>query len=440
MMKLQNQNVQTNSEPKSGRYLLSYREQRYAAVRQIIPDIRVRFRSKVDPDCLRDAVKAALDVHPLFRTRLVRDGGLYCLVPNEAEPVILEERWETPTVFGTAETGFFPWAITYSDDVMLFTASHALSDASGFMAFLKTVLVLYLRERGVIFPERVINDATERKTDHDERDPYLLFASLPADPPGLPRFAPASSLPDDIFETDARKVSTYKVTFDLDEVKKAAGESETSQFSVMACLLARAAENAFEMNEGSIEVRVPVDLRTRFSFATERNFVYGFSLHYDVKKMKNLPNDRVETAFRSQLDLYTDKDNLIGKMKREREKHDDLLRHPERLDAMPLESETVIKPTAKIAYTHVTHTGFADELENELFEFENVGCRRADRHLLFTAMTRQSKIEFAVQQSTKGNRLIHALEEEAAKRGFICLVEKKRTRPYAVYRPEGLEK
>ncbi len=431
-------NEQINNEA-NGRYLLSYREQRYAAVRQIIPDIRVRFRSKVDPDCLRDAVKTALDVHPLFRTRLIRGGGLYYLVPNGAEPVILEEQWETPTVFGTAETGLFPWAITYSDDVMLFSASHALSDAGGFMAFLKTVLVLYLRERGVVLPERVVSDATEKKTDRDEHDPYLLFASLPADPPGLPRFAPASALPADVFEDDVRKISTYKVTFDLDEVKKAAGESETSQFSVMACLLARAAENAFEMNEGSVEVRIPVDLRSRFPVVTEHNFVYGFSLHYDVKKMKSMPNERVETAFRSQLDLYTDKDNLIGKMKHEREKYDDLLRHPELLDALPPEAETVIQPAARIIYTHVTRIGLGDELENELLEFENVGGRRADRHLLFIATNRQSKIEFAVQQSTKSDRLVRALEEEAAKRGFGCLVEKKRTRPYAIYRPEGLE-
>lgn len=433
-------NSNTEETADLNRYCLSYREQRYAAIRQVIPDIRIRLRSKVDPDRLFASVTEALEYHPLFKTRMIRDHGLYWLVKNEAEPVIREEQWETPLVFGRNTDHRFPWAITYSENQILFTASHALSDGNGYLAFLRTVLILYLRNCGVAFSEEVLHDLSRIKSaaDKDLYNPYELFCDMPSSPPGVPVFPPASMLPDDAFETDIRKISTYKVSFDRDELRQAAGCSETSLFSVMACMLARATEHTFRMNEGFIEVRIPVDLRAFFPVITEHNFVYGFSLHYDVEKMKHLPSERVETAFRSQLDLFVDRDNLIQKMKQDQKRYALLKQHPEALDAMSIEAETPPLPLAKIMYSHITRIDFPAEFEDQIAEFGYVTGSRADHYLLFMAMTRGSRIEFSVQQATRSDSLIQALKDEAARRGFSCQIEKQRARPFTVYQPEGL--
>lgn len=433
-------NSNTGESSDLNRYCLSYREQRYAAVRQVIPDIRVRLRSQVDPDRLLASVTEALEYHPLFKTRMIRDHGLYWLVKNEAEPVIREEQWETPLVFGRNTDHRYLWAITYSENQILFTASHALSDGSGYLAFLRTILILYLRDCGVAFSEEVLQDLSRKKSPDaiDPQNPYELFCDMPSSPPGVPAFSPASMLPDDAFEPDIRKISTYKLSFNRDELHQAAGYSETSLFSVMACLLVRAAERTFQMNEGAIEVRIPVDLRAFFPAITEHNFVYGFPLHYDVEKMKYLPDEKVETAFRSQLDLFVDRDNLIQKIKQDHKHYELLKQSPTALDAMPIEAETPTRPIAKIMYSHITQIGFPAELEDQIEEFGYVTGNRADHYLLFMAMTRGSRIEISVQQATRSDSLIHALKDAAARRGFHCQIEKQRARPFTVYQPEGL--
>lgn len=428
-----------NNYDETDRYCLSYREQRYAAIRMVVPDVQIRLYSKVDPDRLLVAILEALEYHPLYRTRLIRDGGLYWLVKNEEDPVISEEKWDTPLVFGTAEQHGYPWAITYSEDLILFTASHALCDGGSFVGFLKTVMILYMRNGGVQFPDEVLNGLSQRKEEADfSCNPYERFCALPVNAPGVPRFPRAALLPEEAFEEDPEKITAYKVTLDRDEILQAAGISETSLFSVLACIMARATENAFDMNEGLIEVRVPVDLRPRFSVNTDHNFVYGFSLYYDVGRMKQLPCGKVETAFRSQMDLYTDRDNLLKKMKQEQKYFEELRAHPEALDALPPEAETSAQPIARVMYSHMTKIGLPDALDQQLAEFGYVTGHRADHYLLFMAMTRQAKVEFAIQQSTRSDRLIYALEEEVTRRGFHCRIEKKRTRPVTVYQPEGM--
>lgn len=426
------------SKAEASRYCLSYREQRYAAIQMVIPDVRIRLYEKVDPDRLLAAIREAMNDHPLYRTHLIRDQGLYWFVKNEKDPVITKEEWDQPLVFGTEEKHGYPWAITYSDDLILFTATHALADIGSINTFLKTVLIRYFQIGGVGFPEHVLRELPHYQPEEDCTNPYERLNALPVNPAGAPRFPQASPLPKEAFETDPDQISAYQVVFDLSEILQAAGVSETSLFSVIACLLARAVENAFEMQEGTIEVRVPVDLRPRFSMNTEHNFVYGFSLNYDVRRMKQLPCGKVETAFRSQMDLYADRDNLLWKMKQEKKQYDALLQHPEALDELPLEAETIVSPTAKIMYSHITKIGFPEELDDLLAEYGYVTGRRADPYLLFMAMTRRSRIELAIQQSTKKDLLITALKEEAQKRGFHCEIRKCRARPVTVFRPEGL--
>ena len=408
---------------------LSYREQRYVALRQIIPDIRVRLYKNVEPELLRAAVKEALRLHPLFKTKLMRKDGLYYLIENDRIPVIREETWDRPPVFGT--DGYL-WSFTYSENLILLTLSHALTDASGAMAFLKTVLTLYLIKTGELAAETLSESASGGVL----TNPYELFLEEPYSPPGVPRFPEPSDIPEEKRNTGAG-ITAYKVIFDKNEIKHASKDSETSMFSVLACMLARSVEKTFRMTDGSIEIRVPSDLRHLFHVETERNFVYGFSLHYDVGRMKHLSDAGVETAFRSQMDLFIDRDNLLHKMHREKQHMDELALHPEALDKLSPETGLSPRMPAKIMYSHMTKPGFPPEIEERAAKVEYVVHGETDNYLLFMAITWKDKIEMSVH-SLMSDQLAEALRTEAENRGFFCKIERERTRPTPVFRPEGI--
>ena len=409
---------------------LSYREQRYAALRQIIPDIRVRLYEKVDPELLRAAAAEALSFHPLFKTKLTRRDGLYYLIENDKEPVIREETWVCPLVFGTEEDHGYLWSFTYSENLILLTLSHALTDASGAMAFLKTVLMLYLQKTGKLAADTL----PERASGGVLSNPYELFLEEPFSPPGVPRFSGPSLISDDARDGETG-ITAYKVIFDRDEIRHAFKDSETSMFSVLACMLARSVEKTFHLTEGSIEIRVPSDLRHLFHVDTDRNFVYGFLLHYDVGRMKRLSDAGVETAFRSQMDLFIDRDNLLGKMHRENELFEELKQHPEYLNNVNPQTESQTRMPAKVMYSHMTRPGFPPELEERIAKLEYVVHGERDSYLLFMAITWKDKIEMSVH-SARSEQMVKALREEAENRGFFCEVEPERTRPAPVFRPE----
>ena len=419
------------------RFCLSLREQKYAANRLCVPDFYITMKSGIDPDRLKEAVKYALKLHPVFATRLIWDQGLYWLAANDSEPVIRQETQDEPLIFGTAEYHGFPWVLTWSGATIRFVCSHAPADGTGIMNFLKDILTRYLLSAGEAEPCPETPD--RRPEDRYDTNPYLFSSDEPVNALGMPRFPKASPLPGGagMFEKDIGKINVYDLTLKKDEIRVLAGESETTTFSVISCLLARAMQKTFAMDDGHIEVRVPVDLRPHFGTKTDRNFVYGFSLHYDAGRMKNMPSPRVETAFRSQLDLYLDRDNLMQKMRNEKEIYLELQKHPGSPDSLP-PGENDEGPVARIRYTHISKAGFPAEVERNIAKIRFVCMPRLTHDFIVTALTLGNEIHLGVLQNTRADAYIHALTDEIRQRGLNCRTELFPVRPEAEYRPEGI--
>lgn len=109
----------------------------------------------------------ALLKHPLYRSRLVFEEGIYKFLYNELEPVITFAKWEDPIEYGTEKNNFYPWIVIPEGDKIHFTAAHSLSDGGGAALFIKSVLISYLEKMGRVFPPDIditIDDA-ERTTE-----------------------------------------------------------------------------------------------------------------------------------------------------------------------------------------------------------------------------------------------------------------------------------
>lgn len=405
------------------RILLTAREQKYAATNHLVPHFHVLLSDDVDAEILEKAVHAALALHPQFRNRIEREeDGLFYYVYNEALPVVTELVPGRTVYYGTEEFGFYPWQIMCSGKSILLSGMHAVSDGTGYLAFLKSILHLYFTGRGHKFSPAASSDL---KSSADPRfSPASAAAKLPCDPPGIPHFPAAMPADDSLFETDVTKLQPRRLILRRKEIEGLALAREVSTFSIISCYAARAVRQALQIRSGNIKVRVAMNLRAGFPCETDRNFSLGFSLNYDLAKMEGKPSSAVATAFRSQLDILSDRDNLILKLRREELLLEQLKKDPGKLDELQDVFRAQRKrASASISYTHITHTGFSAELEELIAGVEWGMPLMPEKTMVIFASSFKEEIVLNVFETLKGNALSTALESAVRADGIYCRSE-----------------
>lgn len=391
--------------------LLNFREQKYAVTNHLIPDLHVTLPEDVDPEALEKAVHSALALHPMFGCRIVRESdGLFYYLRNDALPVVTELVPGRTVYYGTEEFGFFPWQIMYSGKSILFSCTHAISDGTGYLNFLKSILHLYFVDLGHKFSPAAASDL--KPAADPGFCPVTAASMLPCDPPGIPSFPPATPADDSYFETDLSKLKPERLILRKNDIRSYATAQDVSTFSIISCYAARAAQQALKLNSGTIKVRVAANLRSWFPYETDRNFSMGFPLNYDIERSAQKPSSLIATAFRSQLDLMADRDNLIRKLHNEELGMERLLKNPKDLDGLQdaFRAERQ-KAFANVYYTHFTRPGFSAELEDLIERFEGFVTPRPEKSLVIVASTFKQDITLNVFETLKGNALTRALED-----------------------------
>lgn len=108
--------------------------------------IEVHLTEIVDGETLCNAVAMAEPRYPYFRIKVVRnEHGELDIVPNDA-PIPVTKGKE-PVCLGTDEANNHYVAVTYDDRKVYFDFYHPLTDAAGFIPFIKTVLYYYICDR-----------------------------------------------------------------------------------------------------------------------------------------------------------------------------------------------------------------------------------------------------------------------------------------------------
>lgn len=405
------------------KYEISFSDQVIAAFDTGLPLFSFRLKDDIDVNILKEAVCDALKLHPLYKSKLVFENGLYHYAFNELEPIIFHTKWSDKIEYGVASNNFYPWLVMYDKDEIHFTAAHSLSDGGGASRFMKSFLILYLKKRGVTFPENIditIEDAerTFELSSEKHIDPNNKALSVPKEKEVL-------DTPTELYETDISKVSEYNVTVDVADIKAAASASETTSFAVLASMLAIAYEKMLAVNEGVIKVEVPFDLRRFWNSVTDHNFVNMAGLYYDVAKLKGKNIELVETAFRSQLDIYMDKTNQVERFNTEHQMLQMLQANPAMLEQMKKSvTDRLFLPKASIVLTHLGKLGFPDELLREIVDFKITNSIFAGYMMAAVGFICGEKLTLNMVQATKGDIYIEKLNETFAENGISCKCEK----------------
>lgn len=388
------------------RYEMSGKENWYALMNLRFPHLTVELQQTVDESALCKAVSDAIAVHPLFGMKPVFENGLFYFEENAKPPIVFCAD-NAPETYGNAETNDYPWIITAEGRRLVFYAPHFLTDGMGMLGFCKTVLHLYFQHRGVAFSDNTTDfpDGTPLQTLENAFQTY-------ADPEnrmlGLPKFAPP--IPVDERYLQAAENPPQRVILPSQEIRKFAKDSETSVFAVIACILARAMARAYHIETGNINVRVPVNLRGIFPSATDRNFAQGFPLCYLTERMRDLPDAAVETAFRSQLDLYMEKSNLKQVLNEDVETVTRLKQGQDELQSI-LSWRPSPLARANIVYTHITRPGFSEELLQRISDLEVSSDLASEDTVFVYGITVRSEICLTVQQCSEDDRFMKALCE-----------------------------
>lgn len=400
------------------RYYMTGRENRYALTNLSVPYCYFDLDESIDEAVMYEALKEAIKYHPLFGTRIGYDGTLFYFEENPLPPILFRED-NAPEIYGNADTNYYPWIVVINDRRFLIYNVHSICDGTGIYDFAKTILHLYFERRGMKFTDTT-TDFPKGTPEQTMENSIEKYADEEYDAIGIPRFAPPAKVEAKYLQMGRNE--PWRLIIPKQAIKKFTKESETSVFAVISAILARAMAKAYDINEGNIAVRVPVSYRAAFPSYTDRNFAQGFSLCYKAERMNAMPYANIETAFRSQLDIWMDKGNLLKTLKMDMEQL-------ERLKADPDEKNKIMNfrrppdPSAIILYSHITQLGFSDELLSRITDISMAAHIILEDYVSVYGLSLKSDISLTIHQCSKDDCYIDALRETLEERGVPFTLE-----------------
>ncbi len=407
------------------KYTLNYTEQLYAATKANLPCFTVTLKKKIDGAVLSEAVKAALVYHPHFRTRLIKENGLFALTENPKDPVVNECDWDSEVVYGGDDYNNYPWVITYTENKISFSAIHALTDGGGTMGFLMAVARQYLELKEQIVFQTPIGHVAEESVNRTMEDMFQVNGNTAVEGLPKPNLGDAAAIPPEFYETDPSKVSVYRVSLLLPDIKKYSIESETSNFTVVAYVIAKAMERALQKSEGVIKLRVPVSMRGAFKSVSDRKSIIIPQLNYDIRRMGSMDKKLVETILKGQLFLLSDINNAIEGCNEMNAATQALLQHPETLaTSAKAFDEGCNAMNAGISYSQATNAHSFGEMEQYMENYEVYHFADCMRYMEIIGNTFNNKINLSISQSSKNDILIQKLKEVLEEENIHHEIEK----------------
>ena len=221
----------------------------------------------VDRDRLQNALEQALGEFTNYKVRIVLD--------NQGKPVY-EDNPNRPKVyeydrrqhfFGEESEGYL-FRLYYSEDRVILSAHHMLSDFHGIYNFMKCILCFYFE-----VDQRDIIDLDPS----DTRDPYELFASRE-----LPSLSQSGkwkneiTIPHDMKFRRGERVDYTRLSFSLSEILRRTKKAESSVFPFFSWIIAKAIAREYDGRDLSILGCGGFDCRDIFGSKTPRCFSHSF--------------------------------------------------------------------------------------------------------------------------------------------------------------------
>lgn len=272
-------------------------------------------KDDVDKDILIEAVNKTLLLFPFYQSILRRGMFWYYFEKTELIPEVVEESKLPCSMLYHPKRRTLLFEVSYYKNRVNLEVFHALTDGTGALAFLKTLLYYYITIR--------------YKNDFDDKLPVLDYdASLSQkmDDSFLKHYTD-NRIPKKIKITKAYRIqgrrpidNRFKVIEGLMPVNVVLGLSRKHNTTLTVYLIALFIKSIYKemparSKRNPIVLSVPVNLRTYFGSVTARNFFATIPIKYDFSSM----GDELEDIISEVKDCFArelTQEKLKGQMNR----------------------------------------------------------------------------------------------------------------------------
>ena len=329
-----------------------------------MPTMVFEMTEEVDPERLRYAADLVMRKHPYFNTRLVKHGVSFKLDENHEEFPVHKAELSDVLEFGNKVSGNYQWMLTYSGNRIFVDVSHYITDGSGAQVFASELIEYYAEYLETNTKISIVED--KKRIAAECALPSDIAADASVKPFYKQKNWQAAKFKDNVF-TDKDSEGFILFTIGLDEVKKAARKAEVSPFAVFAPLLARAARVLVKPEEDSrsIGVMFPFSARNLFDSVTFHNFVPTRTVIYDYDKLSNIDIELAATACRAQMDLLTQKEDIIVELT-QKAMAKSMLSNDTARAAITANLNSAIHNPSQITFTFMSHSRLSEAARRHL--------------------------------------------------------------------------
>ena len=379
-----------------------------------------RTKENVKRESLESAVGYAIQCHPLFGCRLAEDEKGPFLETNPERPIVPRLSPDMVYRYGNTDNHNYPWVVGFCGREIIFSGHHGITDGMGATMFMRTVLYYYFKEQGIdcepgkaVTLERVAPEYLEKETEcpirkHGAQDIPSLYKPGELQP---------TVFPDEILAENVEDCAIHNLAISLEDIKRKCDEFGVSQFAVIATYVAQAICSILPGTDNVVMMNIIADMRGMLDSCTTHNCVTSVPVAFTQKDLMR-SDELLCKKFRSQLDLGFNRDEVMHICFQYAQTEQQIGDNKEYLAAAAAQ---IVKqygftvPVASVAYTHLTHIGFSEDMLRELDDiYINMsGFKMTGKQAIIAlnAVTTDRVINLLLVDGTKDDLIFKALQK-----------------------------
>lgn len=263
----------------------------------------ISLKENVDSKTLSEALKKTLDEYPVFRAVLKRGFFWYYLEETDIKVLVSEEHNRPCSII----EGPALFQVTYYKKRINLEVNHALTDGTGTLMFLKSLVAYYLDMKYKIKSNEIINKASIKETSLDSFKKYKSGKKIKIS--GKNKIA--YQIKDEKYHENRLKIIEGIVS--VKKVLDLAKSYDVSLTVYLASVLIKSIGDAMDVKDWGkdIAIAIPVNLRNYYPSYTVRNFFNAVNVRYNYNG-----EDLVDIIkeIDKQLKVSLSKENIRNKM------------------------------------------------------------------------------------------------------------------------------
>lgn len=241
----------------------------------------------VDSDILQYALDKTLEEYPVFRSSLKKGLFWYYLETSSIKPIVTEEN---KTLCEKISKELLFRVFYYKNRISL-EVNHALTDGTGTLLFLKSLVSNYLIKKHNIESKIVIDRTSIYEKEADSFEKYYKKNNNIE----IPKGKKAYNLKGEMYPE--RQLKVIEGIVSTEKIKNLAKSHSTTVTSYLASILIKSIGQTMSLKakRKPVIITIPVNLRKYFKSNTVRNFFNTITLEYKFEE----GNDNLEQIIES---------------------------------------------------------------------------------------------------------------------------------------------